>query len=91
MDACLMGTFEVANEIRDYVSILVAAEDVILAAGFPYDTVIADLCSNPNQSVTEFASKMVDLFHAEQIPFFATSLAAINLSLITFRKYPLNC
>ncbi len=82
MDACLMGTLEVAYELRDYASILVASEDAILAAGFPYDTVIADLCADPTQNTTEFASTIVDLFHAAQFPFFASCLAAVNLTLV---------
>jgi len=82
MDACLMGLYEVAYELRDYASILVASEDAILAAGFPYDTVIADLCADPTQNITEFAATVVDLFHASQPPYFASCLAAINLSLV---------
>jgi len=82
MDACLMGTLEVAYEIRDYASIFIASEDAILAVGFPYDTIIDDLCdrsSNPTQNLTDLASTMVDLF-SDSLNSSRHELAATNLS-----------
>ena len=87
MDACLMGTVSVAYELRDYVSILVASEDAIPVLGFPYDTVIADLCDNPTQNITIFASNIVDLFYAS-LSFYTIQLSAVNLTAIEPDFYP---
>ncbi|NVM54505.1 MAG: hypothetical protein HWN66_12445 [Candidatus Helarchaeota archaeon] len=88
MDACLMGTLEVAYEIRNFASILIASEDAVLAQGFPYDTIIDDICDDPNQTITECASTMVDLFHASQFSFFPSTLSAVNLSLVDTAIFP---
>lgn len=88
MDACLMGTLEVAYEVRDHASILVASEDAILASGFPYDNVIADLCNDPNQTITEFATEIVDLFYASSLPIFPAALSAVNLTLVNSDVFP---
>ena len=82
MDACLMGTLEVAYEIADYVDIFIASEETILVSGYPYDTIIADLCADSNQTITEFSSAVVDLFHASYSSFFQTTLSAVNLSIV---------
>jgi hypothetical protein len=84
MDACLMGTLEVAYEIRDYASIFIASEDSILAVGFPYDTMIDDICErsqNPTQNLTDLAATMVDLF-AASLWYYRHELAAINLTIL---------
>lgn len=82
MDACLMGTLEVAYEIVDYVDIFIASEETILVSGYPYDTIIANLCADPMQNITEFSSAVVDLFHASYSSFFQTTLSAVNLSVV---------
>jgi len=82
MDACLMGTLEVAYEIADYVDIFIASEETILVSGYPYDTIIGDLCADSGQNITEFSSAIVDLFHASFYSFFQTTLSAVNLSLV---------
>jgi hypothetical protein len=88
MDACLMGTLEVAYEIHDYAAILIASEDAVVATGFPYDDIIADLCANPDQNITEFASATVDLFHNHIIFFNPSTLSAVNLSLVETALIP---
>ncbi|MHA1266577.1 MAG: clostripain-related cysteine peptidase [Candidatus Helarchaeota archaeon] len=88
MDACLMGTLEVAYEVNDLTSILVSSEDAVLASGFPYDTIINDLCTNPNQNVTEFASNIIDLFYASQHSFISSTLSAVNTTLVKSKVYP---
>ncbi len=87
MDACLMGTLEVAYEIRNYASILVASEDAILAAGFPYDDIIDYLCDNPSQNITQFASTIIDLFY-NSMTFWSCTLSAINLTLVNDFLFP---
>ncbi|MFX1294924.1 MAG: clostripain-related cysteine peptidase [Promethearchaeota archaeon] len=87
MDACLMGTLEVAYELHDYVSILVASEDTISAMGFPYNDIINDLCNNPGQNITKFASTMVNLFYFSML-LTSSTLSAVNLSLIETQLFP---
>ena len=45
-NACLMGTVEVAYEIRDYADYMVASEEKMWSYGFPYDTILEDLSDN---------------------------------------------
>lgn len=87
MDACLMGTFEVAYELHDLVSILISSEDTILAVGFPYDTIIEDLCADPDQNITEFAITTVNLFHDSML-YWSSTLAAINLTILKSNLFP---
>src|SRR4030042_1528356 len=49
-DACLMGMAEVAYEIRDCTDVLVFSEETVPWDGWPYDTIMADLVSNPLMS-----------------------------------------
>ncbi|TFF89433.1 MAG: hypothetical protein EU549_00665 [Promethearchaeota archaeon] len=80
MDACLMGMLEVAYSIEDYTDILVASEETIPGDGFPYDTILSNLVSNPTQSIYSFASNIVDLYHDSYRHYSDTTLSAINLS-----------
>ncbi len=43
-DACLMGSAEVAAELSDVATYLVASPAEILTASYPYETVIPELC-----------------------------------------------
>ncbi|MBD3230326.1 MAG: hypothetical protein GF329_19260 [Candidatus Lokiarchaeota archaeon] len=80
MDACLMGMLEVAYSIEDYTDILVASEETIPGDGFPYDTILSNLVGNPSQSIYDFASNIVDLYHASYSHYSDTTLSAINLT-----------
>jgi len=44
-DACLMGMVEVAYELKDYASFMVASEDVVPGEGWRYDLFLEDLIS----------------------------------------------
>ena len=88
MDACLMGTLEVAYEVSPYVDVLVASEDTILATGYPYTDIMANLCAEPGQNVTEFSSTIVDLFHASYSYFYQTTLSAVDLTKLDLSTFP---
>lgn len=88
MDACLMGTLEVAYEVSPYADVLIASEDTILATGYPYTSILTNLCANPGQSITEFSSKVVDLFQAYYSAFYQTTLSAVNLTLVDSAIFP---
>ena len=57
-DACLMGTIETAYELRNYASYLVASEESEPADGWPYDTILSQLSSNPSMSARDLALTM---------------------------------
>ncbi|MDD5016169.1 MAG: clostripain-related cysteine peptidase [Atribacterota bacterium] len=59
MDACLMAMVEVAYQIKDYADILVASEENVPTAGWPYDTIFDQLVSDPYMSSEELASEIV--------------------------------
>lgn len=61
MDACLMQMAEVASELRDYANFIVASEELVPGAGYPYDDVIANI--NSAGSVKDAAIGIVDAFY----------------------------
>ena len=59
MDACLMSNLEVAYEVRDEVGHIVGSEDVEPGAGWPYQTVLADLNDEPSMDSRGLAEVVV--------------------------------
>jgi hypothetical protein len=53
MDACLMSMVEVAYQMRDGGSVMVASEDVEPASGWPYREILATLSATPTLSPAE--------------------------------------
>jgi len=73
-EACLMNMAEVAYQIKDYVDVMVASEDLIRVGKtaeasyfgfFPYDTILADLAANPDMGAEELASVFINWFKEE--------------------------
>ncbi|MCJ7789116.1 MAG: clostripain-related cysteine peptidase [Candidatus Atribacteria bacterium] len=62
MDACLMAMTEVAYQIKDYADILVTSEENEPSEGWPYDTILSQLVSNPLMSSEELATAIVDKY-----------------------------
>jgi len=62
MDACLMAMTEVAYQIKDCADILVASEENEPGDGWPYDTILAQLVSNPHISPEQLAADIVDKY-----------------------------
>lgn len=60
MDACLMAMTEVAYQIKDYANILVTSEESEPEGGWPYDTILSQLTSNPSLTSTQLATNIVD-------------------------------
>jgi hypothetical protein len=61
-DACNMADLAVAYELActGLVDVMVASEEMIPFAGFPYDLMLAPLAGDPTRSAEEFAADMVD-------------------------------
>ena len=76
MDACFMAMTEVAYQIKDYADIMVASEEAEPFDGWPYDTILSQLVSNPLMSSEELAVDIVDKY------IFSYSYGNVTLSTI---------
>ncbi|GAG72110.1 unnamed protein product [marine sediment metagenome] len=81
MDACLMAMTEVAYQIKDYADILVASEENEPGDGWPYDTILAQLVSNPLMSPVQLAADIVDKY-IFSYPSYEVTQSAVDLSYI---------
>lgn len=80
-DACLMGMTEVAYEVRDYASIMVASEHAEPSSGWPYDAILSKLVETPDMDAVFLATVIVDNYYSSHAPKGYT-MAAINLNEI---------
>jgi len=63
-DACLMGMVEMAYEIKDTgPGVMVGSEEVIPGNGWPYETILAGLKSNPAWTARDLGSWTVDKYY----------------------------
>lgn len=62
-DACLMGMVEVAYQLSSYGLVMVGSEEVEPGPGWPYDTILQDLASNPDWDESELATAIVDRYY----------------------------
>ena len=62
MDACLMGSLEVAKTLSSYGSYLVASEELEPGHGWNYEELIAWLGLNPSASPTNISKAFVDSY-----------------------------
>ncbi|MCX7905335.1 MAG: clostripain-related cysteine peptidase, partial [Elusimicrobiales bacterium] len=90
MDACLMQMAEVISEIKDYARFVVASEELVPGAGYPYDDILNDI--NFSSSVDDAAKKIVDAFYAAYSsnkisPFGRYFDKSITLSVIDTSSY----
>ena len=79
MDACLMAMTEVAYQIKDYADIMVSSEENEPGNGWPYDTILAQLVSNPLMSPKQLAVDIVDKY-IFSYPSYNVTQSAIDLS-----------
>lgn len=56
MDSCNMNMVEIGYELRDSIGIMVASQDDIPDASWPYDRILAELCQQPDLEPKELAS-----------------------------------
>ncbi len=82
-DACLMASVDTAYELRDLADYLVASEETEPGDGWPYDSILAKLSSNPGMGPRELASAVVraymDFYRSIGMP--GVTLSAIDLSV----------
>lgn len=87
IDACLMGTMEIAYEFSPFTDYFVASEENIPGYGWPYREITQHLATNSMITPGEFASLIVDdymatyrtggLYHVAD-----ATLSAINLTMM---------
>lgn len=61
-DACFMGMMEVAHEIKDLASVMVASEETEPGDGWPYNTILEDLTFTPAMSPSALGVTIVDRY-----------------------------
>ena len=81
MDACFMAMTEVAYQIKDYADLLVTSEESEPNEGWPYDTILSQLASNPLMSSEELATDIVDKY-IYSYPVSNVTQSAIDLSYV---------
>ncbi len=63
-DACLMGMIEVAYQLQPFSNYFVASEELISAAGWPYDKWLAKLKANPGWNGSQLGTQIVSDYTA---------------------------
>jgi len=87
MDACLMAMIEGCYEWHEYVDYIVASEETIPGSGYPYDTIIEDLCSGTYfTNPSGFASDIVNKYHASYYSGDDTTLSSTDVRSAPFNK-----
>lgn len=61
-DSCMMAQLEVARQVWAYADVMVASEDCIPGAGYPYNTMLAALKANPAWTAEDLGKDMVDKY-----------------------------
>lgn len=82
MDACLMSMVEIAGQVGGTASILVASQQTIPNASWPYETILGALLRAPATSGADLARLVVDAYADAFIPQseeFSVTLSALDL------------
>jgi len=79
MDACLLGQFEVADELRDAARVLVASEAIVPPFGLPYEKVLPDLAGSTDPAAA--ARSVVKHFgdHCKNVQERDATMSALDL------------
>lgn len=64
-DACLMGGVEVAYELKDHCEYFVASAAEVLAAGFPYKSIVGDLIDGSFSSLKSVCDAYYDYYRED--------------------------
>lgn len=80
MDACLMAMTEVAFQIKNYADIMVTSEENVPGDGWPYDSILSQLVSNPTMTPDQLATNIVDSYIFSYTASDNVTQSAIDLS-----------
>ncbi|MCM8814927.1 MAG: clostripain-related cysteine peptidase, partial [Candidatus Omnitrophica bacterium] len=79
-DACLMGMIEVAYEVRNCATYMIASEETIFTSGFPYNTIAQDIINNPDYQPDQFSERIVQHYSDFYGHYGTETLSAVNLA-----------
>lgn len=82
MDACLMASTEIAYELRNCANYVAFSEASEPGAGWPYDTILADLIANPTATGADLGRSVVQRYKEEYASSEDVTQSAIDLSKI---------
>ncbi len=77
-DACLMGSIEVAYELKDKTNYMIASSTETLYVGFPYDLIIPDLIVN-TPDLKKVAEKYMNYYMQLSGIYQSATISVINL------------
>jgi hypothetical protein len=83
MDACLMGTVEVAYDMKDFAKYLVFSSANVPLDGLPYDAILRNLAENPDMTGAEFGESIVREYGISYAHHPGVTQSVIDLSKIT--------
>ncbi|MDY7031720.1 MAG: clostripain-related cysteine peptidase [Thermodesulfobacteriota bacterium] len=78
-DACLMGMIEVAYEIKDLASVMVASQETEPGDGWPYDTLLVDLAADPGMDAASLGAAIVTRYGEDYGSNSDTTQSAVDL------------
>ena len=81
-DACIMAMYEVAYEFKGLTDYMVFSEDNEPGPGYPYDTIIPVLISNPSITGENLAIETVNKYDASYPSYYTTTQSAIDMSQV---------
>jgi hypothetical protein len=77
MDACLMGSVEVAYELKDKTDYLIASSTETIYTGFPYDKIIPELL-NPQINLKAIAQNYYDYYNSLQNTYRSATVSVVE-------------
>jgi len=81
-DACLMGMIETAYEMRNEATVLVASEETEPWDGWPYDTILADLVTQPTMDAASLGGLIAYRYYESYGPGQWVTQSATDLSAV---------
>ncbi|MHA1146791.1 MAG: clostripain-related cysteine peptidase [Promethearchaeota archaeon] len=77
-DACLMGMVEVHHEIREYVDVVVASEELEPGDGYPYNDILNYLITTPSATPEQLGDNIVETYDNSYLDYYDTTQAAVG-------------
>ncbi|MFX0187989.1 MAG: clostripain-related cysteine peptidase [Candidatus Hodarchaeota archaeon] len=77
-DACLMGGVEIHYQLKNYVDVIVASEEVEPVYGYPYDDILNYLTTNPWATPQQLGQQIVIKYHNAYPSSYDITQAAAN-------------
>ncbi len=81
-DACFMASIEMFYQVKDFAKYCTASEDLILAYGYPYGSIMTNLTQNPRRNGRELVADVVSYFDS----FYKNKTQLYTLSAIDLEK-----